>query len=199
MSLWKTATMLGAAAVFALGLAGSANALTITFDENGHAILDGVSIAGVLAHDPSQPGNHLALIYDLGANSVGVGDVAVFEFGTNPADPEISDWIRFTNSDGAIKGAFGNLLIFYSACAENCTALADTGFPTNIGTGATALPVTETDTGTFQFLALFNTYNGISDETSVSSVPEPLTLSMFGAGLAATAALRRRRAKAARV
>ena len=118
----------------------------------------------------------------------------MLEFGSNPAAPEVSDWIRFTNADGILSGGSGNLLIFYSACADVCSNLADTGFPSNLGSGATALPVTETANGTFQFIAGFNTYNGISDE--VSSVPEPLTISMYGIGLVGAAALRRRRAKA---
>ena len=194
MSLRRFAAIVGAAA-FALSLAGSANALTITFDENGNGVLDGVPITGVLAPDPSQPGHPLALIYDLGANIVGVGDVGVLEFG-NPG--EFSDWIRFTNADGSISGTSGNLLIFYSACAEVCDALADTGFPTNIGSGATADSVTEAQDGTFLFVAGFNKYNGISDETvSVPSVPEPLTLSIYGIGLVVAAGLRRQRAKAA--
>src|SRR5579872_846698 len=131
VSLWRLATTVGAAAVFALVLGGSANALTITFDENGNGVLDGVPIKGVLAPDPSVPGHPLALIYNLGDNLVGVGDVNVLEFGSD----QNSDWIRFTNADGILSGGSGNLLIFYSACAEVCSALADTGFPSNVGSG----------------------------------------------------------------
>src|SRR5690242_16735682 len=146
VSLWRFATTVGAAAVFALVLGGSANALTIVFDENGNAVLDGVSIQGVLAPDPSVAGHPLALIYDLGFNSVGVGDVGVFEFGSD----QFSDWIRFTNSDGILSGGTGNLLIFYSACAEVCSALADTGIPSNVGSGTIGGPITENADGTFQ-------------------------------------------------
>jgi len=197
VSLKKCATFIGAAVALLLALGGSANALTITFDESGNGILDGVPITGILSPDPSVAGHPLALIYNLG-EPVGVGDVGVLEFGSNPAAPEISDWLRFTDANGDIIGASGNLLIFYSACAEVCSALADTGFPSNIGTGTTGGPVIESADGTFQFIAGFNTYNGISDEeVSVRTVPEPLTLSMFGVGLAGAAALRLRRSKAA--
>jgi len=193
--LRRFATSASAAAVLVLALSGAANALTITFDENGNGILDGLPITGVLAADPSNPG-HDALIYNLGDVAVGVGDVSVIEFGSNLEVPVISDWIRFTNANGDITGTSGNLLIFYSDCSDGCdTDLADTGFPTNIGTGATGGPVFENADGTFQFVASGpNTYNGISDGDL--SVPEPLTLSMFGIGLGVAAALRRRRSKA---
>jgi len=162
-----------------------------TFDEFGIGNVDGVPMVSVVGPDPS---SSLAavLIYTLPFD-VGVGDVGVWE-GTDHSLP-FSDGIRFTNANGDIDGAVGNLLIFYSDNADGTDAPADSGLPSNFGSGATGEPVEEESDGTFLFVAGDNQYHGISDAPEV--VPEPSTLAIVGlSGLSMIVVFRRRRATA---
>jgi len=61
-----------------------------------------------------------------------------------------------------------------------------------VGSGITGITITTTDDGGFAFGDFFEGF-----APGAEKVPEPLTLSLFGAGLAGAAALRRRRKSAA--
>jgi len=158
-------------------LAGPASALTLQFDENGNGILNGTPETGVL----ETIGGFTGLTYALGTDVV-CGDVGITEAG----ETGLTDGLRFTNVDGALTGAACNLMVFYSD-ADGTGTLADTGFPTGFDSNG-FIGATEAN-GQFLYFAFPNTYAGISD-------PEPLTLSVFGAGLVGLGALRRRRRQA---
>jgi len=164
-----------------LAVAPSAHAFfTLNFDENGNGSVSVnggafVPTVGVLADDPSQAGVQLVLTYTL-PEPVTAGTVQVLE----PVTGGLTDAIRFTNATGALIGT-ADRMIFYSDNAEGVDALADTGFPANLTSGAQGGPVTEVGLeghNTFQFVAGGpNIYNGVSD------APEPGTLFLLGMGL----------------
>jgi hypothetical protein len=111
--------------------------------------------------------------------TVGEGDVGIGEFGTGI----LSDVLTFTDANGGLDG-FGDLLIFYSALGGG--ELADSGFPDS----DFSIVTNENANGSFTY-SVGNIYIGESPE----GVPEPVTLSLFGAGLVGAAALRRRKKK----
>ncbi len=158
-------------------------AFIFNFDENGNGSISinggaFTPLPGVLADDPSQAGVQLVLTYFLpaAATPVGNGTVQVLE-----PTGGLTDAIRFTDANGALTGGTADRMIFYSDNAEGVDALADTGFPANLTSGAQGGPVTEVGTeghNTFQFVASGpNIYNGVSD------APEPGTLFLLGMGL----------------
>ena len=187
MTFVKTLASTFIAAVAASLLASPAYAtFEFSFDENGNGcILNSDHICttpvdGFLAPDPTGAVAGDVLIYLL-PETVITGDVGIGEFGTGL----LSDVLTFTNANGDVSGAFdGDRMIFYSELGGS--DLADTGFPDR----EFGIFTFEDANGNFTY-NVGNVYHGISPE----GVPEPVTLSIFGAGLAGAAALRRRRRK----
>jgi hypothetical protein len=172
-----------------------------TFNENGQGTIainggPAITLNGVLAVDPSVPagpGQQLALTFML-PEPVVTGDVSF-------AEPTggISDWIRFTDGAGTISGAAtgtGPRMLYYSDFETGPNAeLADTGFPTNIGTGnfVARLEVGPEGNNGFNYLPgapypQNNQYIGVSD-----AIPEPETYAMLLAGLGLMGFVARRR------
>lgn len=176
--------------------------MIVTFDENGHATITQssgggtVTQMGTLQSDPANriPGAPLALTFKL-PQPVISGDVSFTEPGGG-----ISDWLRFTDASGVISGGATNaastVMLFYSGTGDS--ALADTGFAGNLGTGnvfASSEIGPENGTNGFDYrpggvpYPLNNEYVGISD------VAEPATLAVLGFGLAAMGLVGRRRSR----
>ena len=170
-----------------------ASAFVFQFNENGTAcVVDAAGgcaanpVQGVLAPDPTHRVAGDVLIYHL-PSDVTAGDVGINDFGTQT----LSDILSFTNSDGTLTGASATLMIFYSELGG--PALADTGFPLTGLSANYIVGTSENANGTFDWEPGGNSYFGTSPE----GVPEPITLSLFGAGLVGAAALRRRKTKSA--
>ena len=116
----------------------------VRFDEDGHATIAinggaATVLTGTLAPDPTIPagaGQQLALTFML-PEPVVAGDVSFAEV----AGAAGSDWLRFTDNAGNLRGATGagTRMIFYSEFepGETNASLADRGFPTNLGSGNT--------------------------------------------------------------
>jgi len=176
----------------------------LSFDENGHATISvnggpATTLTGTLAADPANPGvgQPLALTFML-PEPVVSGDVSFAEPGTTT----ISDWLRFTDTAGHIKGegtGAGTRMLYYSdfEIGETSPDMADTGFPTNLGSGnfLAQLEVGPEGNNGFDYLPggvhapLNNEYVGISD-----AAPEPASLALLGSAMAAMGlAVRRRR------
>jgi len=186
MKTLKRLSLLGYAV---LALCGSAvqlhaqNFFTLYFDEYGNGSWSPGSLVnttgpganpdpGVMAPDPTQAGNPLALTYFLPlvpGDTVFSGDIRIWD---DPGHTILSDVICFTDAAGNIDGSqVADRMIFYSA--DHLGAPADTGIPANLmpndGGG-----VGENPDGSFQWAPLGagnNVYIGLSD------VPEP---SSFG-------------------
>jgi hypothetical protein len=174
MTIVKTLASTFVAAVAASLICSPAYAqFTFTFDENGNACV-GVectpTLVGTLEADPTGRVAGNVLVYTL-PETVLPGDVGIAEFGTGV----LSDVLTFTND---------NQMIFYSELGGGDEA--DSGLPT----GVSFIGATESADGSFTY-DVGNIYLGSSPE----GVPEPVTLSLFGAGLVGAAALRRRRKK----
>ena len=176
----------------------------VRFDEDGHATIavnggPETPLTGTLAPDPTLPagaGQQLALTYML-PEPVVAGDVSFAEIAGGP----ISDWLRFTDDAGVLTGATGagTRMLFYSdfETGETGGSLADTGFPTNLGSGNTLAQLEvglEGNNGfDYQPGAPYpsnNEYVGISD---AAAVPEPETYALMLAGLGALGLISRRR------
>lgn len=155
------------------------------FDENGNGCIanaDHVCTTpspGTLEADPTGRVSGNVLVYTL-PEPVGEGDVGIGEFGTGI----LSDVLTFTDANGGLGGG-GTLMIFYSALGGG--QAADSGFPD----ADFAIVANENANGSFIYSPAGNIYIGESPE----GVPEPVTLSLFGAGLVGAAALRRRKKK----
>jgi hypothetical protein len=171
---------------------GGSDPLTFNFDENGNGSINVngggfQNLPGSLLADPSN-GGIPALTYLLpgAVTPVGNGDVRIFE---NAGLTILGDVLRFTDSQGRLTGITADRMIFYSLLGGG--ALADTGFPANLGTGAVGGPIVENADGTFQFVAGGpNIYNGISNE----GVPEPTSIALWSfVAMGLGAAYRRRK------
>lgn len=193
------------------GGTGTADVMILHFDENGNPTIAvngaaAVPLMGTQERDPSAPadgGGLPVLAYAL-PQPVISGD-ACFD------DPPsygggLSDCLRFTDNTGVFSGAVtgaGSQMIFYSV-AEAPFALADTGFPANIGTGnlVTLLETVNPDgssgfdyqPGSVPYPAN-DEYVGISDGPGGEvRIPEPVALALLGSALAAMGlAIHRRR------
>ena len=184
--------------------------MILHFDENGSATIavNGgatMPLMGMQERDPSNPaggGGLPVLAYAL-PQPVISGD-ACFD------DPPsygggLSDCLRFTDNTGVFSGAVtgaGSQMIFYSIL-EPPFALADTGFPANIGTGnlVTLLETVNPDGSSgFDYrpggvaYPANNEYVGISDGPGGEvRISEPATLALLGSALAAMMGLVKRR------
>lgn len=167
----------------------------VRFDEKGNATISvnsgpATPLTGVLAPDPTTPagvGQQLALTFML-PEPVVAGDVSFAEVAGGPA----SDWLRFTDAAGHLNGATGTgtRMLFYSdfETGETGADLADSGFPTNLGSGnhLAQLEVGPEGNNGFDYrpggvpAPQNNEYIGISD-----AVPEPETYALMLAGLGA--------------
>jgi hypothetical protein len=153
-----------------VGTAAQAQAV-FRFDENGNGTVNGSPLPGVMAPDPSN-GNRQALTYFLPSNLLFVqGDLIV-----NEPNGTASDVVRFTNASGALTGSGADdRFIFYST--PGGSALADTGLPSNAGTGfvfGTVIEQIVGNTSTFFFQGNGAQYFGTSD--APAAVPEPSTV-----------------------
>ncbi len=168
--------------------------LLLNFDENGDATIavdsgPPVSLPGTLMADPADPNGGLGLTYLL-PESVVTGDVEIF-------DPSgaLSDALRFTDASGDIAGdnaGAGARMIFFSDLVpddSDLLQLADTGFPSNLGSENLLFGPTEVLVGggsRFDYqpggvaYPANNEYLGISD---VAAVPEPPSLAAFASFL----------------
>jgi hypothetical protein len=175
--------------------------MLLKFDENGHASIavNGgafTPLTGTLGADPSvpaSPGNLPVEIYNLPQQVIS-GDVRILDPG--PGISQLSDVLRFTTLsgdgkgviNGSITGAGRTVMIYYSdqTGAPDDNALADTGFPANLGTGlaTSILEVGPEGNNGFDYLPggvhypANNEYIGISDST----VPEMSTWAMMIVG-----------------
>src|SRR3982750_4604842 len=117
----------------------------LRFDEAGNATITvgpngtPTTLAGTLAIDPAAPqgvgGAPQSVLTFMLPEPVFAGDVSFTEVVGVPA----SDWLRFTDSAGNIRGVTGPgaRMIFYSDLEPNevNASPADKIFPTNLGTG----------------------------------------------------------------
>jgi len=188
----------------------------VNFDENGNATIrvnggPPMTLIGTLGADPSVTtggGGAPVLIYNLPQQVIS-GDVRILEPGG--ANGELSDALRFTTLsgdgkgvfDGSVTGAGRTVMIYYSdqAGEPDDNALADSGFPTNLGSGlvTSIFEVGPEGNNGFDYLPggvpypQNNEYVGISD-----SVPEMGTWAMIIAGFAGLSLAGYRKAKSSR-
>jgi hypothetical protein len=95
--------------------------------------------------------------------------------------------IRFTNASGDLNGGGATLMIYYSEAGDpDDPDLADTGFPTNAGTGNFGPTQQEVGVeGNDSFVWFAGGAQGVSnDYYGQSDIPEPGTLALLGLGLA---------------
>lgn len=125
--------------------------MLVKFDENGNATIavnggPPIKLVGALDADPSvpnAPGVPPVLIYKLPQQVIS-GDVRIVDPGAGAG--ALSDVLRFTTGNGngkgvingSVTGAGRTVMIYYSDFVQgdpDDNALADTGFPKNVGTG----------------------------------------------------------------
>lgn len=172
--------------------------VTITVDENGNGLFTNTAgFSGTLPFDlqadPGPGGLSSVLTYSLlDPPGLTEGDVDLFDL-----NGTLSDVIRFNPNETCTDLSTGCLL-FYSNPIDGFDSLADTPAPpapyTNLidlaeTTPFTAYTPTAGEPGFVTGAGGPVTYNFISD------VPEPLTLSLLGGGLAAIAVRRRKTKK----
>lgn len=184
--------------------------LLLTFDENGNAMIavnggQPTELVGTLMPDPADPNGMLGLTYLL-PESVVTGDVKIFD-----PDGALSDALRFTDASGDIAGdnaGAGTRMIYYSDAVPDggdLLQLADTGFPSNLGSENLIFGPTEIvgpGGSSFDYqpggvaYPANNEYVGISD---VAAVSEPSSCASLGGAivLIGLISLLRRRAKGA--
>ena len=131
--------------------------------------------------------------------------------GTLQLCEEVSNDCSNTESDVIMFTANSNLLKFWSGNADGAEpgALADTGLPgnlnnplqrtevdlTSLGTGFLGYTWTPTSSQAGYSTGNSVSYVLVSEGRLPQTVPEPLTLSLFGAGLAGAFAMRRKARK----
>lgn len=171
----------------------------ITIDEMGNGTLAfpnslPVSMPGVLKADPGPGGLGSVLTYDLlGPPSLIAGDLMIYVGGN------LDDVIRFNPANTGGLNNYPASVVFYSNPVDGFDSLADTGSPPG-AYYANSLALDEIGGSVFYnptagqpgYVSGFNVAYNIQ-----SAVPEPLTASLFGVGLAGIAAMRRRKKKAA--
>src|ERR1700722_15226422 len=168
------------------GTGTGADPFIVSFNENGKAEISVnggpfMTLTGKRMADPTG-GGALVLTYLL-PEPVITGDA---EFTEPGATGTLSDVLRFTDAAGRIGGGVsgaGVRMIFYSEVenGEVTPAMADTGFPDNLGTGnrlITAEFGTE-QSNSWTYKPGGNIYLGVSD-----FVPEPATWVMMLMGFA---------------
>jgi hypothetical protein len=171
-----------------------ADPMLVKFDENGNATIainggPTMKLTGSLGQDPSDPngGGEPVLIYKLPLQVIS-GD-AIFTESLRVW----SDVLRFTDNTGAIGGnvtkAGSTIMIYYSEFekGELNTDLADTGFPSNAGTGDKVFrpEVGPENNNGFNYMPGGVPYPGNNQYIGISdAVPEFSTWGMVALGFA---------------
>jgi hypothetical protein len=185
-----------------------AGELLVNFDDNGNATMavngsPPAPLTGSLMADPACSGSCPPALTYLLPESVVSGDVAILD----PASlgGGVNDWLRFTDDIGNIDGTVtgdGSRMIFYSMFG-----LADVPFPANIGSENFVIgPTAVVSDGTISFdyqpggvpYPENNEYIGIIHIHQVA-IPEPASLGLLAAYLAAAGIIVRRRQGRSRV
>lgn len=169
----------------AVGQAAGLDPFTLTFSENGTGSVTEGSVTTAVTGYIDTNG---FLAFNL-PSQVGTGDVAIADPNQTCTDASsCSDGLRFLTLASSPSGF---AMEFMSADTTG-GQLADTGFASDFN--FSYVGATEGTDGAFTYLCTgTNCYQGLS---APSSVPEPESLSLFGAGLlgfAAAAMIRRRR------
>lgn len=173
----------------------------ITFDENGNGTLAfpgslPVSMPGVLKADPGPGGLGSALTYNMqGPPSLVAGDLMIY------IGSSLDDVIRFNPAGTGGLNSYPASIVFYSNPVDGFDSLADAVSPPGLYYG-NSLSLQEIDGSVFYhptegqpgYVAGFDVGYNIQ---STQPVPEPLTASLFGIGLAGLAAMRRSKKKSA--
>jgi hypothetical protein len=182
--------------------------ITITVDENGNGTINGFagleSLPSTLQSDPGPGGLASVLAYSmLNPPGLTAGDVLLTDNGVT------LDVIRFNPSETCVDQSTG-CLVFYSDNIDGFDSIGDTSSPPGaFYTNVISIPElgTESNNGAFYTptvgepgfvagAAVPVTYDFISDGSG-APVPEPMTLSLFGAGIVGAVAMRSRKTKKA--
>jgi len=169
--------VLGTLGVLAVATSG-AMAAPITQSEGTANILGNTYDVSVI-FDPTGDSSFNELLptitFTAAADALAAGDALKTQFGSS------FDWNPFTTNTGGriVFGATGSNYDFTSVCVteSGCSATAANG----------PLTLTQSASNAFTFIQF----------SAVTAVPEPLTLSLFAAGVAGLASFRRRKEKRA--
>jgi hypothetical protein len=181
-----------------IGQASAASIFILKFDENGNGSISingapAVALHGVMMADPLEGG--MSLTYMLPV-TVANGDVGVVE--PNSAFGTLSDMLRFTDANSNLTGITADRMIYYSELDPSQvqggpgTDLADRVFQVRSSNVTTVREVGPEGNNSFQYGSVVGgnpVYIGISD------VPEPATMTLFGAGVLGMAGYALRRCK----